>query len=119
MSSLRHLWFDNRHLLGDAVGQRLLAELDALGPRLRETILTAGDRLATISLTLAQSYCRHAPAAWKIFGAELFPRWVAIGERLAGEEPSSREGATAYFAIAPATVARLGLVTVEAWAAIG
>jgi len=119
MSSLRHLWFDNRHLLGDAAGQRLLAELDALGPRSREIILTAGDRLAVISLTLAQSYCRHAPAAWKVFGAEVFPRWVAIGERLAGEEPSSREGATAYFAIAPATVARLSLVTIEAWAGIG
>lgn len=119
MSSLRHLWFDNRHLLGDAAGQQLLAELEALGPRPREAILMAGDRLATISLTLAQSFCRHAPAAWKVFGAEVFSRWVTIGEQLAGEEPSSREGATAYFAIAPATIARLGLETVATWAEIG
>lgn len=119
MSSLRHLWFDNRHLLGDAAGQRLLAELEALGPRPRETILTAGDRLAAISLTLAQSFCRHAPAAWQLFGGEVFSRWVTIGERLAGEEPASREGATAYFTIAPATVARLSLETVATWAEIG
>lgn len=119
MSSLRHLWFDNRHLLGDAAGQQLLAELEALGPRPRETILTAGDRFAAISLTLAQSFCRHAPAAWKIFGGEVFSRWVAIGERLAGEEPSSREGAMAYFTIAPSTVAHLGLETVATWAEIG
>ena len=119
MSSLRHLWFDNRHLLGDAAGQQLLAELEALGPRPRETILMAGDRLAAISLTLAQSFCRHAPAAWKLFGGEVFSHWVTIGEQLAGEEPASREGATAYFAIAPATVARLGLETVATWAEIG
>jgi len=119
MSSLRHLWFDNRHLLGDAAGQQLLAELDALGPRPRETILAAGDRFAAISLTLAQSFCRHAPAAWKIFGGEVFSHWMAIGERLAGEEPSSREGAMAYFTIAPSTVARLGLETVATWAEIG
>lgn len=119
MSSLRHLWFDNRHLLGDAAGQRLLADLEALGPRPRETILMAGDRLATISLTLAQSFCRHAPAAWTLFGGDVFSHWVDIGERLAGEEPASREGATAYFAIAPATIARVGLETVAIWAEIG
>jgi hypothetical protein len=44
---------------------------------------------------------------------------VNIGERLAAEEPSSREGATAYFAIAPATIARSGLETVAGWAEIG
>jgi hypothetical protein len=119
MSSLRHLWFDNRHLLGDAAGRQLLAELEALGSRPREAILTAGDRLAAVSLTLAQSFCRHAPAAWKVFGAEAFSRWVTVGERLAAEEPSSREGAAAYFAIAPATIARLGLEAVAAWAEIG
>jgi hypothetical protein len=119
MSSLRHLWFDNRHLLGDAAGQALLAALEALGPQPRETILATGDRLAAISLTLAQVFCRNAPAAWQALGAKRFLRWVKIGERLAAEEPSSRDGAAAYFAIDPYVLARLGLELAEEWAAIG
>ena len=116
---MRHLWFDNRHLLGDAAGQSLLAELTALNPRTRETILAAGDRLAALSLTLAQAFCRNAPAAWRVFGAKGFRRWLKIGERLAGEEPVSRDGAVAYFAIDPSVLDRLGLDVVEEWAAIG
>ncbi|MGE0821704.1 MAG: nitric oxide reductase activation protein NorD [Candidatus Binatia bacterium] len=119
MPSLRHLWFDSRHLLGDAAGQALLAELDALAPRSRETILATGDRLATISLTLAQIFCRTAPTAWRTFGPEHFSRWVTIGERLAVEEPSSREGTAAYFAGDPRALAHLGLDVVEEWVAIG
>ncbi len=119
MPSLRHLWFDNRHLLGDAAGQALLAALEALGSRSRETILSTGDRLATISLTLAQAFCRTAPAAWQAFGAKGFSRWVRIGEHLAVAEPSSRDGAAAYFAIEPHVLARLGLELAEEWAAIG
>ena len=119
MSSLRHLWFDSRHLLGNPAGQTLLGELEALGGRVRETILTTGDRLAGISLTLAQTFCRTAPTAWRVFGAEEFPRWVAIGERLASEEPSSRDGAAAYFAIDPQGLSTLGLGLTETWADIG
>ncbi|HJY83830.1 MAG TPA: VWA domain-containing protein [Candidatus Binatia bacterium] len=119
MPSLRHLWFDNRHLLGDAAGQALLAALEALSPRSRETILNTGDRLAAISLTLAQAFCRTAPAAWQAFGVKRFSRWVRIGEHLAVEEPSSRDGAAAYFAIDPHVLARLGLEFAEEWAAIG
>ena len=48
MSSLRHLWFDTRHLLGDEPGQALLADLQALPSEARETILTTGDRLAEV-----------------------------------------------------------------------
>src|SRR2546428_14043914 len=117
MSSLRHLWFDNRHLLGDAAGQALVAALDALGPRPRETILNTGDRLAAISLTLAQAFCRTAPAAWQSFGAKGFSRWVRIGEHLAAEEPSSRDRAAAYLAIDPHILAPLGLPLAEEWAA--
>ncbi len=119
MPSLRHLWFDNRHLLGDAAGQALLAALETLGSRPRETILATGDRLAAISLTLAQGFCRTAPAAWPAFGTKEFSRWVKIGERLASEEPTSRDGAVAYFAIDPYDLARLGLGLAEEWAAIG
>ena len=119
MPSLRHLWFDNRHLLGDAAGQALLAALEALDSRPRETILNTGDRLAAISLTLAQAFCRTAPAAWQTFGAKGFSRWVRLGERLAAEEPSSRDGAAAYFAVDPHALARLGLALAEEWAGIG
>ncbi len=119
MASLRHLWFDNRHLLGDAAGQGLIATLENLGAKPRETILTTGDRLAAVSLTLAQVFCRSAPAAWRAFGAHEFPRWVRVGERLASEEPSSRDGAAAYFAVDPQMLRHVGLEVVEEWATIG
>src|SRR5581483_7408384 len=119
MTALRHLWFDSRHLLGDTAGQGLLAALERLGAGPREAILTSGDRLATLSLTLAQIFCRNAPTAWRTFGAKGFARWVRIGERLASEEPASRDGATAYFAVDPKALAQVGLDIVEAWAEIG
>lgn len=119
MSSLRHLWFDSRHLLGDVAGHMLLAFLDSLGPKPRELILATGDRLAAISLTLAQTFCRNAPAAWQAFGPKEFPRWVRIGEQLASEEVSSRDGAAAYFAVDPQALALTGLDVAEEWAAIG
>ena len=119
MSSVRNLWFDSRHLLGDERGHALLAELDALPAPARETLLAAGDRLADSSLTLAQVFCRNAPAAWHTFGEERFAQWVRIGERFVRDEPTSREGAAAYFSIPPDALARLGWEQVEAWAAIG
>lgn len=119
MSSLRHLWFDNRHLLGDAAGQKLLSALENLGPKSRETILATGDRLAAVSLTLAQIFCRNAPGAWQTFGANEFIRWVQIGERLAIHEPASRDGAAAYFAVDPRTLAHIGLDVADEWAEIG
>ncbi len=119
MSSVRTLWFDTRHLLGGARGQALLAELDALPAPARGTLLAAGDRLADSSLTLAQVFCRTAPAAWHTFGEERFARWVQVGERFVRHEPTSREGAVAYFSIPPDALARLGWDQVEAWAAVG
>ncbi|MEW6300490.1 MAG: hypothetical protein AB1671_22595, partial [Thermodesulfobacteriota bacterium] len=119
MPSVRRLWFDNRHLLGDTAGQLLLAELNALDARAREDVLSAGDRLAAASLTLAQVFCRHAPAAWRAFGKQGFFRWVRIGELLVSEEPVSRDGAAAYFTVDPRVFAQLGLDVAEEWVAIG
>ena len=119
MSSVRNLWFDTRHLLGGAHGQALLAELDALPAPARETLLAAGDRLADSSLTLAQVFCRHAPAAWRTFGEGRFTRWVQVGEQFVRREPTSREGAVAYFSIPPDALARLGWEQVEVWVAVG
>ena len=44
---------------------------------------------------------------------------MRVGERFIRDEPTSREGATAYFSIPPDVLARLGWDQVEAWAAIG
>lgn len=96
-----------------------MAELDALPSPARETLLAAGDRLADSSLTLAQAFCRNAPAAWHTFGEDRFAQWVQVGERFVRDEPTSREGAAAYFSIPPDVLARLGWDQVEAWAAIG
>ncbi|MCY4389349.1 MAG: hypothetical protein OXC18_19815 [Desulfurellaceae bacterium] len=119
MSSVRNLWFDTRHLLGGPRGQALLAELDALPAPARETLLAAGDRLADSSLTLAQVFCRNAPAAWQAFGEDRFAHWVQVGEQFVRHEPTSREGAVAYFSIPPDALARLGWDQVEAWVAVG
>ncbi len=119
MSSVRNLWFDTRHLLGGPRGQALLAELDALPAPARETLLAAGDRLADSSLTLAQVFCRNAPAAWQAFGEDRFTHWVQVGEQFVRHEPTSREGAVAYFSIPPDALARLGWDQVEAWVAVG
>ncbi len=119
MSSVRNLWFDTRHLLGGPRGQALLAELDALPAPARETLLAAGDRLADSSLTLAQVFCRNAPAAWQAFGEDRFTHWVQVGEQFVRHEPTSREGAVAYFSIPPNALARLGWDQVEAWVAVG
>ncbi len=119
MSSIRNLWFDTRHLLGDSRGLALRAKLDALPESAHAAILAAGDELAETSLTLAQVFCRNAPAAWQVFGVATFSRWVDIGGRLAREEPTSRDGAAAYFTIPPADLAQLGLDQAEDWAALG
>ena len=119
MSSVRNLWFDTRHLLGGPRGQALLTELDALPAPARETLLAAGDRLADSSLTLAQVFCRNAPAAWQAFGEDRFAHWVQVGEQFVRHEPTSREGAVAYFSIPPDALARLGWDQVEAWVAVG
>lgn len=96
-----------------------MAELDTLPAPARETLLAAGDRLADSSLTLAQVFCRNVPAAWRTFGEDRFAQWVQVGERFVRDEPTSREGAAAYFSIPPDVLARLGWDQVEAWAAIG
>ncbi len=112
MDRLRSLWFESRHLDADAPGLR--DELDALPPPVREEVLAVGDRLAAVSLTLAQQYCRRAPAAARL-GTDVFTRWVAHGEALATGEPASRDAAASYFALPPAALAHADL---DAWIAL-
>src|SRR5688572_29892186 len=104
MSRIRSLWFESRHL--DTGAPALRADLAALPEDARAHLLGIGDRLAAISLTLAQQYCRQAPAAWAL-GPEAFARWIAGGERLASGDHGSRNAAAAYFTLPPAGLARL------------
>ena len=115
MDRLRSLWFESRHL--DAGAPRLRAELDALDPDAREEILAIGDRLAAVSLTLAQQYCRRAPAARRL-GADAFRRWVDLGTALATEEPASRDAAAAYFAAPPEPIATLPETSARLWSGL-
>jgi len=112
MDLLRSLWFESRHL--DVGAPRLRAELDALDPDAREEILAIGDRLAAVSLTLAQQYCRRAPAARRL-GTDAFRRWVELCTALATEEPASRDAAAAYFAAAPEPFATLPEASTRLW----
>src|SRR5438876_9962039 len=115
MDRLRSVWFESRHL--DAGAPALRAELAALGSDACESVLAVGDRLAAASLTLAQQYCRRAPAAWQ-FGEGFFRRWVAHGETLATVEPASREAAAAYFGIDVSALATLAADDFDAWVAL-
>jgi hypothetical protein len=112
VNRIRSLWFESRHL--DTGAPELRATIAALPEDARETLLTVGDRLAAISLTLAQQYCRQAPAAWAL-GVAAFLRWVAGAERLAGGDHGSRNAAAAYFALAPETITSLRPADLEGW----
>ena len=112
MSRLRALWFESRHLESGAPG--LHAALAALDPAARAELLETGDRLAATSLTLAQQYCRRAPAAWRL-GAGAFRAWVARGERLALAESGSRAAALAYFGLEPARLLAVPAADLDLW----
>jgi hypothetical protein len=106
-------------LLNDPQGAAAHAEAQALGPAVHAQLLEAGDRLAVTSAVLAQRFYRRAAAAWSAFGAEGFARWLALGESLAVGEPACRDGAAAYFNLAPGGFGRGGLDTAAAWCALG
>ncbi|MCC6764277.1 MAG: VWA domain-containing protein [Deltaproteobacteria bacterium] len=112
MRRLRSLWYESRHL--DAGAAELRPRLAALPAHARDLLLAVGDRLAATSLTLAQQYCRQAPAAWAL-GEGAFARWVAGGERLALGDHGSRNAAASYFAEAPAALASLPAAELDAW----
>ena len=112
MPRLRSVWFESRHL--DAGAPALRGELAALDAAAREEVLAAGDRLAAVSLTLAQQYCRRAPAVRRR-GEAAFRRWLRPGEALAAEEPASREAAAAYFALDAAALAALPDADLDVW----
>jgi hypothetical protein len=91
----------------------------ALGPAAHAQLLAAGDRLAEVSALLALRAYEHAAAAWSRFGEADFRRWWELGAELAGGEPACREGALAYFGVAPADFGPGGLDTAAAWCALG
>jgi hypothetical protein len=91
----------------------------ALGPAAHAELLAAGDRLAETSALLALRAYEHAAAAWTRFGAAGFRRWWTLGAELAGGDPACREGALAYFGVAPADFGPGELETAAAWCALG
>ncbi|MBX3023304.1 hypothetical protein KF840_00165 [bacterium] len=117
-SPLRAVWLSS-HLLDDPEGAAAHAAAEALGAAVHAPMLQVGDRLAALSAVLAQRYYRRAAAAWEAFGADGFAEWVRLGEDLAGGEPACRDGAMAYFALAPAAFGREPLSTAAAWCGLG
>jgi hypothetical protein len=115
MQRLRSVWFESRHL--DTGAPTLRAELAALDAAAHAEVLAVGDRLAAVSLTLAQQYCRRAPAAWAL-GRDRFVRWVRCGEALATEEPASRDAAAAFFSLPADAIGTLADGDLEAWLAL-
>lgn len=117
-SALRSVWLGS-HLLDDPDGAAAHAAAEALGAVPHAQLLHIGDRLAAVSAVLAQRYYRRAAAAWSAFGPDGFAEWVRLGEGLAGGDVACREGAMAYFALAPAAFGREPLKTAAAWCALG
>jgi hypothetical protein len=118
VSSLRGVWLGS-HLLNDPAGAAAHAAAQALGPAVHARLLEAGDRLAALRAVLAQRYYRRAAAAWQAFGPDGFARWLALGEALASREPVSRDGAMAFFNVAPTGFGRGELDTAAAWCELG
>lgn len=114
----RAVWLGS-HLLNEAAGAAAHAAAQALGPTVHGQLLAAGDRLAAVSAVLAQRYYRRAAAMWTAFGADGFARWLALGEALASGEPACRDGASAFFGVAPAGFGKGGIDTAAQWCALG
>src|SRR5512143_224997 len=114
----RAVWLGS-HLLNEAEGAAAHAAAQALGATVHAQLLAAGDRLAAVSAVLAQRYYRRAAAAWTTFGPDGFARWLALGETLASGEPACRDGASAFFGVAPAGFGKGGVDTAAEWCALG
>lgn len=115
--ALRGVWLGS-HLLDDPDGAAAHAAAQALGPAVHARLLADGDRLAAVSAVLAQRFYRRAAQAWTAFGEAGFARWLGLGEELATAEPTCRDGAVAFFAVAPAAFGRGGLDTAADWCAL-
>jgi nitric oxide reductase NorD protein len=113
----RSLWLTPR-FLHDRGAVAAHARGESLGRAVHDELLRTGDRLAAISVSLAQRYYCRAPAAWCRFGGDGFARWVALGEELAGREPACREGAIAYFKVPPKAFGAGALDTAAAWCSL-
>jgi nitric oxide reductase NorD protein len=114
----RDLWL-NARFLSTPEGAAAQRDLNDINPEVRHVALVAGDRLAAVSVTLAQQCYRHAAAAWQTFGPAGFARWLALGAELATVEPACRDGAEAYFNTAPEAFGDGGVDTATAWCALG
>src|SRR5262245_34156010 len=110
----RSLWLTPR-LLQSQMGAAAHGRAAGLGRSVQEEILAVGDRPAAVSVAVAQRYYRRAATVRSRLGADSFRRWVALGESLATDEPSCREGAVAFFAVPVARFGATGLDAAAAW----
>ena len=117
-TAARSIWLES-HLLNDPDGAEAHDAAIALGESVHDVLLRHGDRLATVSAVLAQSYYRSAAYVWRAFGKEDFLRWFDLGEGLATREPSCREGAIAFFSVPPDGFGAEGLRRAEEWCQLG
>jgi len=111
---VRSLWL-GPHLLNDPDGAAAHRAAEALGEDTHAALLDVGDRLAQSSAILAQHYYRNAAGAWRHLGADGFEDWVRRGEQLAGSDPTSRDGANAYFSLTVEDLGPEALAKLSAW----
>lgn len=114
----RALWFES-HLLGERAGRRAREACERLGPAVHETILRAGDRLATVSPAVAQAFYRQAPDVWQALGDTDFSRWVELGHAFLADPRPHREAALAFFGVPAPAVAAAGVRGLRIWCDIG
>ncbi|HYB98289.1 MAG TPA: VWA domain-containing protein [Candidatus Limnocylindrales bacterium] len=110
----RRAWIESRHFHGSSEGAAALQTLSSIEPGLRERILSRGDAIATLSVSLAHTYAIQAARA-AAAGAKAHDAWEALLLRLLGEQAAQRELALAFFRIDPAAVARWNAAARGAW----
>ncbi len=111
---VRNLWL-SPHLLNSPDGAAAHRAAADLGAEVHGEILRVGDRLADSSAVLAQQYYQNAAATWRRLGGDGFSEWVGLGEGLAGTDPISREGASAFFSVRVAELGEEPLAKLAAW----
>lgn len=118
MTTPRSLWFES-HLFSDRAGRRARDAAERLGAAIHERILANGDRLATLSATIAQQYYKNAAAVWEAAGAADFERWFDLGYGLLTEHQTPRDAAAAYFSLPAKIVTAAGLPKLTEWCLLG
>lgn len=96
--TLRRSWLESRHLRATADGAAAADGLAGLEPLLGERLLEETDRVASVSVSLAQSYfARSYPVCLE--GGVTFEAWAQCFQQVLGESGEGREAAAALLEI--------------------